>query len=115
MGDRVKAGQILGEMDPVDLDDRVRSQVSALKRAEMVKIPVTRKSLAEQYETMDPWNAARVACVEYGIGMPRVTWSTGFQQVRNALSQSVLFGDVDISIEDALQQAQKDIEFRMEQ
>ena len=88
---------------------------SALKRAEMVKIPVTRKSLAEQYETMDPWNAARVACVEYGTGMPRVTWSTGFQQVRNALSQSVLFGDVDISIEDALQQAQKDIEFRMEQ
>lgn len=34
VGDRVKAGQILGEMDPVDLDDRVRSQVSALKRAE---------------------------------------------------------------------------------
>ena len=34
VGDRVKAGQTLGEMDPVDLDDRVRSQVSALKRAE---------------------------------------------------------------------------------
>ncbi|MDO9065471.1 MAG: efflux RND transporter periplasmic adaptor subunit, partial [Chloroflexota bacterium] len=34
VGDRVKAGQVLGEMDPVDLDDRVRSQESALKRAE---------------------------------------------------------------------------------
>ncbi|MFZ5556444.1 MAG: efflux RND transporter periplasmic adaptor subunit [Pseudomonadota bacterium] len=34
VGDRVRAGQVLGEMDPVDLDDRVRSQESALKGAE---------------------------------------------------------------------------------
>lgn len=34
VGDRVKAGQVLGEMEPVDLDDRVRSQEAALKRAE---------------------------------------------------------------------------------
>lgn len=34
VGDKVKAGQLLGEMDPVDLDDRVRSQQSAFKRAE---------------------------------------------------------------------------------
>ena len=34
VGDQVKAGQLLGEMDPVDLDDRVRSQQSAFKRAE---------------------------------------------------------------------------------
>lgn len=34
VGDQVKAGQVLGEMDPVDLDDRVRSQESAMKRAE---------------------------------------------------------------------------------
>ena len=33
VGDRVKAGQVLGEMDPVDLDDRVRSQESSLKSA----------------------------------------------------------------------------------
>lgn len=33
-GNRVKAGQVLGEMEPVDLDDRIRSQASALKRAE---------------------------------------------------------------------------------
>ncbi len=31
--DRVKEGQILGEMDPVDLDERIRAQVAALKRA----------------------------------------------------------------------------------
>lgn len=36
VGDSVKAGQVLGEMDPVDLDDRVRSQLSVSKRAEAV-------------------------------------------------------------------------------
>ncbi len=34
VGDRVKAGQVLGEMEPIDLDDRVRSQDSAFKRAQ---------------------------------------------------------------------------------
>lgn len=34
VGDQVKAGQVLGEMEPVDLDDRVRSQESVFKRAE---------------------------------------------------------------------------------
>ena len=34
VGDRVKAGQLLGEMDPVDLDDRVSAQDAALRRAE---------------------------------------------------------------------------------
>lgn len=36
VGDRVKAGQVLGEMEPVDFDDRVRSQDAAYKRAEAV-------------------------------------------------------------------------------
>ncbi len=34
VGDQVKAGQVLGEMEPIDLDDRVRSQDSAFKRAQ---------------------------------------------------------------------------------
>lgn len=34
VGDQVKAGKILGEMDPVDLDQRIRAQEAALKRAE---------------------------------------------------------------------------------
>ncbi|TAM49998.1 MAG: efflux RND transporter periplasmic adaptor subunit [Paraburkholderia sp.] len=34
VGDQIKAGQELGEMDPVDLDDRVRSQQSAYARAQ---------------------------------------------------------------------------------
>jgi len=34
VGDAVKAGQVLGEMDPVDLDDRVRAQESAFRGAE---------------------------------------------------------------------------------
>ena len=36
VGDQVKAGQVLGGMEPVDLDGRVRSQESVLKRAEAV-------------------------------------------------------------------------------
>ncbi|KAA6185320.1 efflux RND transporter periplasmic adaptor subunit [Thiohalocapsa marina] len=34
VGDRVHAGQLLGEMDPVDLDERVAAQDAALRRAE---------------------------------------------------------------------------------
>lgn len=34
VGDRVSAGQLLGEMDPVDLDDRLQAQQAAIKRAE---------------------------------------------------------------------------------
>ncbi|MBA3006642.1 MAG: efflux RND transporter periplasmic adaptor subunit [Proteobacteria bacterium] len=34
VGDQVKAGHLLGQMDPVDLDDRIRAQDAALKRAE---------------------------------------------------------------------------------
>lgn len=34
VGDEVSAGQVLGEMDPVDLDDRIRAQDAAAKRAQ---------------------------------------------------------------------------------
>lgn len=34
VGDVVTAGQVLGEMDPVDLDDRMRGQQAEIKRAE---------------------------------------------------------------------------------
>jgi len=34
VGDHVKAGQLLGEMDPVDLDERVRSLESAFRRSQ---------------------------------------------------------------------------------
>ncbi|MDT8376117.1 MAG: efflux RND transporter periplasmic adaptor subunit [Mariprofundaceae bacterium] len=33
VGDMVNAGQLLGEMDPVDLDERIRAQEAMLKRA----------------------------------------------------------------------------------
>lgn len=34
VGDRVSSGQVLGEMDPVDLDENIRSLQAVLKRAE---------------------------------------------------------------------------------
>ncbi len=34
VGDGVQAGQLLGEMDPVDLNDRIAAQEAAIKRAE---------------------------------------------------------------------------------
>ncbi|HEY8329311.1 MAG TPA: efflux RND transporter periplasmic adaptor subunit [Rhodanobacter sp.] len=34
VGDRVKAGQLLGMMDPVDLDQRIQAQYAAARRAE---------------------------------------------------------------------------------
>ncbi len=33
VGDRVKAGQVLGEIDPVDLEQRIRAQDAAVRRA----------------------------------------------------------------------------------
>ena len=48
VGDRVKAGQILGGMDPVDLDDRIRSQDSAFKRAQaLVREAQARQAFAQ--------------------------------------------------------------------
>ena len=57
VGDRVKAGQVLGEMDPVDLDDRVRSQEAAVKQsAAALREAEARytyaKSQAQRYEKL---------------------------------------------------------------
>ena len=88
------------------------SEESTLKRAEMCNIPVTLSSLADEFIAMDPWNAVRIECVENGIGMPRATWSTNFQTIRNELVQNVLFGDMDA--ETALSEAQDTLEFEMD-
>lgn len=46
VGDRVKAGQILGKMDPVDLDERILAQDAAMKRA---KAQVKEAQVREAY------------------------------------------------------------------
>ena len=90
----------------------VMTEESTLQRAKMCNIPVTLSSLADEFVEMDPWNAVRVECVENGIGMPRATWATSFQKIRNELIQNVLFGDVDA--ETALADAQSSLEFEMD-
>lgn len=57
VGDQVQTGQLLGEMDPVDLDDRVRAQEAALKRAqaalhEAEARQVHAQSQAKRYEQL---------------------------------------------------------------
>jgi HlyD family secretion protein len=51
VGDRVRAGQLLGEMDPVDFDDRIASIGAALKRSEAAALTVkaqVREALARK-------------------------------------------------------------------
>lgn len=66
VGDLVKAGEVLGEMDPVDLDYRVRSQEAAIKRAEaVVREAIARHSFAEtQARRYEQLFAARSASEE---------------------------------------------------
>lgn len=66
VGDRVKSGQVLGEMDPVDLDDRIRSQDAALKRAEAaIREAMARQSFAQtQARRYEQLFAARSASEE---------------------------------------------------
>ena len=90
----------------------ILSPESTLMRAEMTSIPVTLASLSDQYAAMDEWNAFRLDCVAAGTGMPRATWATVFQTLRNNLVQSVIFGGADA--ESALAQAQEDLEFEIE-
>lgn len=57
VGDQVLAGQVLGEMDPVDLDDRIRSQESVVKRAEAALREATARqsyaaTQAQRYEEL---------------------------------------------------------------
>jgi HlyD family secretion protein len=59
VGDQVKAGQVLGEMEPVDLDDRLRSQESVFKR--MRRRPCARQKRGKP--TRRPRRAAMSNCL----------------------------------------------------
>ncbi len=57
VGDRVRAGQAVGEMDPVDLDDRIRAQDAAIQRAKAIIIEANARSdhaieQADRYERL---------------------------------------------------------------
>ncbi|MBK5914591.1 efflux RND transporter periplasmic adaptor subunit [Rhodocyclus purpureus] len=66
VGDAVKAGQVLGEIDPVDLDDRIVAQQAALKAAEAVlRQAEARQSFAQtQAGRWEQLRVARVASEE---------------------------------------------------
>ncbi len=59
VGDHVTAGQLLGEMDPIDLDERIQAQVAATRRAQaQVREAEARqryaKTQAQRYEKLLP-------------------------------------------------------------
>lgn len=69
VGDRVSGGQVLGEMDPVDLDDRVRMQEAVIKRADAnAKEALARQSYARaqenRYEKLLGTNAVSAEAVD---------------------------------------------------
>lgn len=66
VGDRVKAGQIVGEMDPVDLDDRISSQDAVLKRtvAAMEEAAVRQRYADTQAKRYEQLLAARTTSDE---------------------------------------------------
>ena len=57
VGERVKAGRVIGEMDPVDLDDRMQAQSAVLKQAEAQRLDARTRQLyaktqAKRYEQL---------------------------------------------------------------
>lgn len=93
VGDRVRAGQLLGEMDPVDLDDRIAAQDAALRRAEAVVLAAeaqvreasARKGYAEnqasRYEQLLQSRSASEETVE-GKRQERQVTEAGFAAAR---------------------------------
>ncbi len=70
VGDTVTAGQFLGEMDPVDLDDRLRAQQAALQSAEArTREAEARHEYAQsQARRYEPLLAARAVSEEIVVG-----------------------------------------------
>lgn len=68
VGDLVRAGQLLGEMDPVDLDERARSQDAVLRRAEAaVREAEARQAYAQsQLRRYEQLVAVRMVSEEVG-------------------------------------------------
>lgn len=69
VGDRVRAGEVIGEMDAVDLSDRIRAQEAALKRAEAgVREAEARQAFAQaQSRRYDKLSALQAASEELAI------------------------------------------------
>ena len=64
-GDTVKAGQLLGEMDPVDLDDKIGAQEATLKRAQASVLAVE----AQIQEVSARQNFAEVQAKRYELAI----------------------------------------------
>lgn len=50
VGENVQAGQVLGEMEPIDLNDRIRSQESVLRRAQAALVEAEARQVFAQQQ-----------------------------------------------------------------
>ncbi len=50
VGENVQAGQVLGEMEPIDLNDKIRSQESVLKRAQAALVEAKARQVFAQQQ-----------------------------------------------------------------
>ena len=80
VGDRVKAGQSLGEMDPVDLDERIRAQAAATRRAQAQ----VREAEARQRYAQTQAQRYEKLLVVHSISEEAVATKRQEQQVANA-------------------------------
>ena len=80
VGDRVTAGQLLGEMDPVDLDERIRAQAAATRRAQAQ----VREAEARQRYAQTQAQRYEKLLVVHSISEEAVATKRQEQQVANA-------------------------------
>lgn len=69
VGDRVSTGHLLGDMDPVDLDDRIHAQQAAIKRAEANVVDAEARQRyaniqAKRYKELLPFKATSEEIVD---------------------------------------------------
>lgn len=85
VGDQVKAGQVVGEMDPVDLDERIRAQEAAVKGAEA---QVREAQASQAYAQKQAWRYEQLLKVDATSEESAATYRYELQVAEASLSSA---------------------------